>query len=164
VENKENIYKLAYNNRIDPFFKMPNAKPISNNDNLLQMRNVKLLKAKTNDLPKETPLINNKPFKYRGKRLDLPEFNEVKYFVPTIKNRMIFLKTSFQLLKIDEDSINVAKHSNEKERNWFLNLSNKQRLMIFILFRFLNGFLVQSWFVADEFWQSQEVAHKLAFK
>ncbi|CAF0912048.1 unnamed protein product [Brachionus calyciflorus] len=42
-------------------------------------------------------------------------------------------------------------------------LSYKNLLIGFTIYRLLNIFLNQTWFVPDEFWQSQEIAHKLAF-
>jgi phosphatidylinositol glycan class B len=36
-------------------------------------------------------------------------------------------------------------------------------LVFFILFRLLNSLIARTWFSPDEYWQSQEVAHKLAF-
>lgn len=35
---------------------------------------------------------------------------------------------------------------------------------LFLLLRLICALLNQTWFVADEYWQSQEVAHKIAFK
>lgn len=32
-----------------------------------------------------------------------------------------------------------------------------------LAFRILSVFVVQSWYVPDEYWQSLEVSHKLAF-
>ncbi len=43
-------------------------------------------------------------------------------------------------------------------------MSRKNVFFIFILLRILNIFVNQAWFVPDEYWQSQEVAHYLAFK
>jgi len=40
----------------------------------------------------------------------------------------------------------------------------EKNIFFFLTFRFLNILLNQTWFVPDEFWQSQEVAHRLAFK
>lgn len=39
----------------------------------------------------------------------------------------------------------------------------KNLLGIFVLFRLSNIVFNQTWFVPDEHWQSQEVAHRLAF-
>ena len=33
----------------------------------------------------------------------------------------------------------------------------------FLLFRILSIFLIKTWYVPDEYWQSLEVGHKLAF-
>lgn len=41
--------------------------------------------------------------------------------------------------------------------------SLKQYFGAFLLFRLFCIFLNQTWFVPDEYWQSQEVAHHLAF-
>lgn len=40
----------------------------------------------------------------------------------------------------------------------------KSYFLLFLIFRCLNVFLNQTWFVPDEYWQSQEVAHNIAFK
>jgi hypothetical protein len=42
--------------------------------------------------------------------------------------------------------------------------SQKNLIFIFILFRLTNCYLVRTWYAPDEYWQSQEVAHYLAFK
>ncbi|RMZ94292.1 GPI mannosyltransferase 3 isoform X1, partial [Brachionus plicatilis] len=42
-------------------------------------------------------------------------------------------------------------------------LSYKNLFLSFLIYRLLNIFFNQTWFVADEYWQSQEVAHKLVF-
>ncbi|XP_022904245.1 GPI mannosyltransferase 3 [Onthophagus taurus] len=42
-------------------------------------------------------------------------------------------------------------------------MENWQALLIFITIRLLSVFLVQTWYVPDEYWQSLEVAHKLVF-
>lgn len=40
---------------------------------------------------------------------------------------------------------------------------SKKILISFLLYRITNLLLNQTWFVPDEYWQSQEVAHRLAF-
>jgi phosphatidylinositol glycan class B len=48
-------------------------------------------------------------------------------------------------------------------RNLVENVSIKKLFLGLVVFRLANIFLNQTWFVPDEYWQSQEVAHKLAF-
>lgn len=42
-------------------------------------------------------------------------------------------------------------------------MGNWDVALIFLVVRLLSVFLVQTYFVADEYWQSLEVAHKLVF-
>lgn len=42
-------------------------------------------------------------------------------------------------------------------------MKNWHALTTFLAVRLASVFLVQTWYVADEYWQSLEVAHKLAF-
>lgn len=42
-------------------------------------------------------------------------------------------------------------------------MENWQALLIFFIVRIASVFLVQTWYVADEYWQSLEVAHKFVF-
>ncbi|KAI4457964.1 glycosyltransferase [Holotrichia oblita] len=42
-------------------------------------------------------------------------------------------------------------------------MENWQALLIFLIARIASVFLVQTWYVADEYWQSLEVAHKFIF-
>ena len=56
---------------------------------------------------------------------------------------------------IKSDNLNTYEaNSNVKDLNILLGL---------IIFRLCNVFLVQTWFVPDEFWQGPEVAHKMTF-
>lgn len=41
--------------------------------------------------------------------------------------------------------------------------SSSRDLSLFLLIRLSSVFVVQTWFVPDEYWQSLEVAHKLTF-
>lgn len=45
----------------------------------------------------------------------------------------------------------------------FIEMLKANPLLLFILFRLSNILFNQTWFVPDEYWQSQEVAHNLAF-
>lgn len=42
-------------------------------------------------------------------------------------------------------------------------MGNWDVVLIFLFVRFVSVFLVQTYFVADEYWQSLEVAHKIVF-
>lgn len=42
-------------------------------------------------------------------------------------------------------------------------LSYQNLFLSFLIIRLLNIFLNQTWFVPDEYWQSQEVAHNLVY-
>ena len=42
-------------------------------------------------------------------------------------------------------------------------LNRKKCFVFFLLLRLINILLSQTWFVPDEYWQAQEVAHNLAF-
>ena len=46
----------------------------------------------------------------------------------------------------------------------YTEINYKKIFGLFFLFRLLNLLITKSWFVPDEYWQSQEVAHHLAFK
>ena len=66
-------------------------------------------------------------------------------------------------LKLElEDSAFVNKDKISKKENETIGI-NKNPILFFIFFRLLNCYLVRTWFVPDEYWQSQEVAHRLAF-
>lgn len=43
------------------------------------------------------------------------------------------------------------------------NVQDSRILFGLIIFRFCNVFLVQTWFVPDEFWQGPEVAHRMVY-
>ena len=75
------------------------------------------------------------------------------------------------ILKIDEDEEETIyknskpyKTTPAKTSDVVFKYSHKQLVFMFIMFRLINCFLVQTWFAPDEFWQSQEVAHRLVFK
>ena len=42
--------------------------------------------------------------------------------------------------------------------------SEKALLSVLIVFRLINAALCRTWFVADEYWQSLEVAHQMVFR
>ena len=44
-----------------------------------------------------------------------------------------------------------------------INVKDSSVLFGLVIFRLCNVFLVQTWFVPDEFWQGPEVAHKMVF-
>lgn len=50
-----------------------------------------------------------------------------------------------------------------KLKKWDTELSNRELFWFFFLIRLSCVFFSQTWFVPDEFWQSQEVAHHITF-
>lgn len=52
-------------------------------------------------------------------------------------------------------------NSNKKYFDQYLSYQNL--FLSFLVYRLLNIFLNQTWFVPDEYWQSQEVAHNLVY-
>ncbi len=59
------------------------------------------------------------------------------------------------------------KQQNSKELGKETKKSNELNLkkcyLCFVIFRFVNILLNRTWFVPDEYWQSQEVAHRMVF-
>ena len=59
--------------------------------------------------------------------------------------------------------VEQASENNAVEKSLGNLKSEKALLAVLVAFRLINAALCRTWFVADEYWQSLEVAHRMVF-